>query len=64
MMFVSDPVDGAIYVARHRTRGGKLLIRTSVPIEPGPEVRVEPAEVPRIIRRRAIKIFHGDRVRA
>ena len=24
-MFVSDPIDGAIYVARHRTRGGKLL---------------------------------------
>ena len=39
-MFVSQPVDGVIYVARRRERGGKLLIWTAVPVEPGPEVRL------------------------
>jgi hypothetical protein len=36
-MFVSHPIDGAIYVARHRQRGGKILIWTRVPVAPGPE---------------------------
>jgi hypothetical protein len=35
MMFVSQPVDGVIYFARHRTRGGTLLIWTRVPVAPG-----------------------------
>ena len=26
-MFVSHPIDGATYVARHRQRGGKILMR-------------------------------------
>jgi hypothetical protein len=39
-MYVSDPIDGVIYVARHRRRGGKVLIWTRVPIAPGPKVRV------------------------
>jgi hypothetical protein len=60
-MFVSQPVNGLIYVARRRERGGKLLIWTAVPVEPGPEVRLEATEVPRVIRRRAVKVFHGDR---
>jgi len=35
-MFVSQPVNGLIYVARRRERGGKLLIWTAVPVEPAP----------------------------
>jgi len=35
-VFVSPPVNGAIYVARPRERGGKLLIWTRVPIAPRP----------------------------
>jgi hypothetical protein len=41
-MFVSHPIDGAIYVARHRQRGGKILIWTRVPVAPGPETGVLP----------------------
>jgi len=41
-MFVSDQINGAIYVARHRRRGDKILIWTIVPIAPGPETRVLP----------------------
>ena len=63
-MFVSEPVNGLIYVARRRQRGGKFLIWTAVPVAPGPEVRLEATEVPRHVRRRAIKMFHGDRVHA
>jgi len=63
-MFVSQPVNGLIYVARRRKRGGKLLIWTAVPVAPGPEVRLEATDVPRVIRRRAIKMFHGDLFRA
>ena len=63
-MFVSQPVNGLIYVARRRQRGGKLLIWTAVPVAPGPEVRLEATEVPRHVRRRAIKMFHGDCVHA
>jgi hypothetical protein len=62
-MFVSDPVGGAVYLAHHRTRGGRVLIWTRVPVAPGPEVRGEATEVPRVVRRRAIKMFHGDLVR-
>jgi hypothetical protein len=36
-VFVSEPIDGAVYVAQHRPRGGKVLIWTAVPIEPGPD---------------------------
>ena len=35
-MFVSEPVNGLIYVARRRQRGGKLLIWTAVPVAPDP----------------------------
>jgi hypothetical protein len=34
---VCHAIDGAIYVARHRQRGGKILIWTRVPVAPGPE---------------------------
>ena len=36
-MFVSQPIDGAVYIAQRRQRGGKLLIWTRVPVAPGPE---------------------------
>ena len=39
-MFMSQPVDGVTYVAQPRTRGGKLVIWTRVPVAAGPEVRV------------------------
>jgi hypothetical protein len=39
---VSHPIDGTIYVARHRQRGGKILIWTRVPVAPGPETGVLP----------------------
>jgi hypothetical protein len=48
---MSDPIDGAVYVARHRTRGGKMLIWTRVPVAPGPEVRLAATEVPRHLDR-------------
>ena len=40
-MFVSHPIDGATYVARHRQRGGKILIWTRVPVAPGPDARTQ-----------------------
>jgi len=36
-MFVSELVDGVVYVAQRRLRGGRLLIWTAVPVAPGPE---------------------------
>jgi hypothetical protein len=37
-VFVSEPIDGAVSVAQHRTRGGKVLIWTAVPPDrAGPE---------------------------
>jgi hypothetical protein len=37
MMFVSEPIDGVVYVAQRRLRGGKLLIWTAVPVAPEAE---------------------------
>jgi hypothetical protein len=42
-MFVSQPVNGLIYVARRRERGGKLLIWTAVPV--ARSRRFRPAEI-------------------
>jgi hypothetical protein len=60
-MFASEPVNGLIYVACRRERGGRLLISTAVPVVPEPEVRVEATAAPRPLQRR--QLFHGERVR-
>jgi hypothetical protein len=63
-MFISEPHEGQIYIAERSRKGSSKFLWSVMPVEPvAADVRIEARDVPRQIRRRAYKLFEGDRLR-
>lgn len=63
-MFISEPHEGQIYIAEPSRRGSNKLIWSVMPVEPvTADARIEASAVPVRVRRRAYKLFEGDRLR-
>lgn len=62
-MYISKPMNGLHYLAERSRRSTKLLW-SSIPVEPiANDTRIDASEVPHRVRRRAYKLFEGDRKR-
>lgn len=63
-MYISKPYAGQIFIAERSRRGSKKLRWSVMPVAPAAaDVRIEPSAVPRLVRRRAYRMFWADRVR-
>src|SRR5262245_12881254 len=64
VVFISEPHDGVIFITERSRRGGNKLLWSCVPVAPvAGDIRIDASEVPNWIRRRAYKLFEGDRNR-
>jgi hypothetical protein len=63
-VFISEPHDGVIFIAERSRRGSRKLLWSSMPVvRITADVRIEAREVPNRIRRKAYRLFEGDRNR-
>lgn len=64
-LFISEPHAGRIFIAERRSPHRRTKLKWSVmPVAPvAADVRIEPGLVPRLVRRKAYKLFEADRLR-
>lgn len=55
MIFISEPVRGQIYIAETSRKGARRLLWSVMPQKDGPDVRIDPTQVPIAVRRQAYR---------